>query len=81
MQQISLREINQHLSRYIESVEKGEEVIITRRGQPIARILPIPKIRRLSQEQQHAWHRLLKHMKQGIKLGGQKFDRDAAHER
>lgn len=81
MQQISLREANQHLSQYIEAVEQGDEVIITRRGQPIARLLPIPKTRRLSRDQQVTWQRLFNQMTQGFKLGGKKFNRDAAHER
>ena len=32
-QRISLREANQHLSRYIEAVQKGQEIVITRRGE------------------------------------------------
>lgn len=43
MQQISLREANQHLAHYIAIVEKGDEVIITRRGEPVARLLPTQK--------------------------------------
>lgn len=81
MQQISLREANQHLSQYIEAVEQGEEVIITRRGHPVARILPMPKAPVLTKDQQKVWQRLLGQMKQGFKLGGKKFNRDAAHER
>lgn len=38
--QISLREANQHLSRYIKTVEQGQELVITRRGQPVARLVP-----------------------------------------
>lgn len=34
-QHISLREANQHLSRYIDAVEHGDEIIITRRSKPV----------------------------------------------
>lgn len=57
-QQISLREANQHFSRYIAEVEKGAEILITRRGKPVARLTGIPERKRLSQEQRQALARL-----------------------
>jgi len=80
-QQVSLREVNQHLAQYIAAVEQGEEVIITRRGQPVARLLPIPKSRKLSVSQQKTWKKLLARLKKGHYLDGEKFDREKAHER
>ena len=44
-QQVSLREANQHFSRYIEAVERGEEIIITRRGRPVAKIVKVRRLR------------------------------------
>ena len=41
MLQVSLREAKQYLSRYIDEVSAGKEIIITRRGTPIARLVPI----------------------------------------
>ena len=38
---VSIRDANQHLSRYLERVEQGAEIVITRRGKPIARVLQI----------------------------------------
>ena len=35
---IGLREANHHLAKHIKAVEDGHEVIITRRGQPVARL-------------------------------------------
>ena len=32
-----------HLSRYLETVEKGETVVLCRRNVPIAEIRPIPR--------------------------------------
>lgn len=57
-QQVSLREANQHLSRYVAEVEKGSEVLITRRGKPVARLSGIPERRRMSREQRRALTRL-----------------------
>jgi prevent-host-death family protein len=74
--QVSLREINQHLSQFIQSVEQGEEYIITRRGQPIARLIPVTDKAQLSQQQQAAWQRTLERMNAGFDLGGEKFNRD-----
>lgn len=37
----SIREAHQPLSRYLERIEQGAEIIITRRGTLIARVLPI----------------------------------------
>jgi prevent-host-death family protein len=78
---VSIRDANQHLSRYLERVEQGTEVIITRRGKPIARLLPIEPESRLSEAQQAARERLNERMRRGYKLGGVKVDRDTLHER
>lgn len=77
-QQISLREANQHLSRYIEAVERGEEIIITRRGKPVARLAPVASKAGISPERLAAWKRL-KAMARPLNIG--RFDRDEAHER
>ena len=57
-QQVSLREANQNLSRYVAEVEKGGEILITRRGKPIARLSGIPERKRMSREQRVALRRL-----------------------
>lgn len=81
MQQISLREANQHLARYIQAVEQGEEIIITRRGRPVAKLIGVASRRQLTSEQTAALERLTRRMEQGHALGGERFDRDTAHER
>lgn len=40
MQSLSLAEAKSHLSAIVDRVEAGEEVVITRRGRPVARIVP-----------------------------------------
>lgn len=45
MQTISLADAKAHLSRLVELVEKGEEVTITRRGKPVARLVAEQAVR------------------------------------
>jgi prevent-host-death family protein len=80
-QYASLREVNQNLSHYVKVVEKGEEIIITRRGQPGARLSAIEAVKQLSEEQRKARQRTHHRMQRGYSLGGGRFDRDASHER
>jgi len=39
--EVGVRELRNHLSRYLERVRDGEEVIVTDRGHAIARVSPI----------------------------------------
>jgi len=54
---ISPREANQAFSRCIREVEAGEEITITRRGQPVARLVPVGRKRVLTPEQEAALDR------------------------
>lgn len=40
MRSLSLAETKSHLSAVVDRVEAGEEVVITRRGRAVARIVP-----------------------------------------
>ena len=79
--QISLREANQHLSRYVKSVERGEELVITRRGKPVARLVPVAAERQLTPDQVAALERTRRRMSHGYDLGGRMPSRDELHER
>ncbi len=79
--QISLREANQNLSRYIKTVEQGNELVITRRGKPVARLVPALAERQLSPEQLAALERTRQRMRRGYDLGGRMPPRDELHER
>ena len=78
---VSIRDANQHLSRYLDRVEQGVEIIITRRGKPIARVLPIEAQPRLSDTQRAARERLRERMERGYALGGTRVAREVLHER
>ena len=50
MQTINIHEAKTHLSRLLEQVAEGEEIIIAKAGKPIARLVPLdapPKKRQL----------------------------------
>ena len=42
MRTLSLAETKAHLSAVVDRVVAGEEIVITRRGRPVARIIPEP---------------------------------------
>jgi prevent-host-death family protein len=78
---VSLREVNHHLAQHIHSVEKGNEIVITRRGKPIAMIIPLKKVTQLTREQQKSRKNLFSIMEKGLSLRGETFSRDSLHER
>ncbi|GLY20123.1 type II toxin-antitoxin system Phd/YefM family antitoxin [Kineosporia rhizophila] len=38
---VNIHEAKTHLSRLLEAVERGEDVIIARAGKPVARLVPV----------------------------------------
>ena len=50
---VGVRELRAHLSRYVEQVKEGEEIVVTEHGKPVARLVPMNgerKIDRLIRE-------------------------------
>lgn len=41
MAEAGIRDLRDHLSRHLERVRAGEELLITDRGRPIARLVPV----------------------------------------
>jgi prevent-host-death family protein len=41
MEEVGIRELKASLSRYLGKVKEGETVVVTERGKPIARIVPV----------------------------------------
>ena len=78
-QRVSLREVHQHLTRYVKAAEAGESIVITRRGKPVAVLSPVPpQNRSLSPDQEAALERILT---MSAPLGGRALSRDELHER
>ncbi|MCL4461024.1 MAG: type II toxin-antitoxin system prevent-host-death family antitoxin [Nitrospirae bacterium] len=42
MKTVGAYEMKTHLSRLLEEVEKGERIVITRHGRPVAELVPLP---------------------------------------
>jgi prevent-host-death family protein len=40
--EVGVRELKTHLSQYLARVREGETIVVTDRGEPIARIVPTP---------------------------------------
>jgi prevent-host-death family protein len=59
-------EAKTHLSALIEEVEQGNEITITRRGTPVARLVPAEPTRRNNPQEAAA---RLRQLRRGIKLG------------
>lgn len=77
---MGLREANQAFARCIREVEAGEEITVTRRGRPVARIVPVKgKQCVLTPEQEAALERTRKRMEKGWPLGA-RFTRDQLYD-
>ncbi len=80
MSSISAREANQSFSKLLKRAEEGEEVVITRRGKPVARLVPMETPERKA-ERAEAHERLMKSLRKGFHLGGIRVNRDEIYER
>jgi prevent-host-death family protein len=49
MTYVGMHEAKTNLSKLVERVENGEEIVITRNGQPAAKLVPAPKKRPISE--------------------------------
>lgn len=79
---ISARDANQQFARLLKEVEAGAEVVVTRRGVPVARLSPMQdRVRRLTAEQERARARSRARLQEGWPLGGGPVDRDSLYDR
>ena len=44
MQKVNVREARQQISRLLDAVAQGEEIVIIRHGKPAARLVPMPEV-------------------------------------
>lgn len=80
MRSVSAREANQNFSRLLQAVVEGEEVVITRRGKPVARLAPIEAVDEA--ERQAEIDRIVAHLGEGVDLGEPvSWTRDELYER
>jgi prevent-host-death family protein len=80
MRSVSAREANQSFSKLLQAVAEGEEVVITRRGKPLARLAPIEAA--AGAERQAEIDRIIAHLREGVELGEPvAWTRDELYER
>jgi prevent-host-death family protein len=75
MRSVSAREANQQFARILGEAANGEEIVITRRGKPVAVLAPYRQAP-LTPEQEKAIEELVEMMKRGLVHGGRRFTRD-----
>jgi prevent-host-death family protein len=80
MKTISARDANQAFSRLLRDVEQGEEILITKHGEPVA-VLSAYRPLHAGTERAAAIDRIVRLMRKGLPLGGRRFSRDEMHER
>ena len=81
MRSVSAREANQAFSRILGEAEAGEEIVITRRGKPVATLRPYQKME-MTPERRSAVEKAIAMMREGLPLGVTRpFTRDEMHER
>jgi len=80
MRHVTAREANQRFARLLSSVERGEQVVITKRGRPVAVVSPYRPD--LSEERKAAIERMIASMDEPVELGApfRTFTRDEMHE-
>ena len=57
-QEVSVHEAKTHLSRLLDRVQAGEEIVITRHGRPVARLVPVESPEEKRERMRQAWARL-----------------------
>lgn len=82
MRTVTAREANHGLSELLSEVEKGEEVVITRHGKPVA-VLKKYEAPAMTPERRAAIDHALEVMRRGCPgaLPARRFTRDEMHER
>jgi prevent-host-death family protein len=75
MRSVSAREANQQFARILGEAANGEEIVITRRGKPVAVLAPYRRAP-LTPEQEAAVEELVAMMKRGLVHGARRFTRD-----
>jgi len=81
MRQMTAREANRSFGRLLSRIAQGEQVVITKRGRPVAFVSPCRP--QLTEERKAAIGRLKRAMDEPVELGApfRTFTRDEMHER
>ncbi len=77
---VSAADANRQFSEILGQATRGQTVIITKRGQPVAQLTPYGRPV-VNEGSDPAWSRLFNTLDNGVNLGGGRFDRDAVYDR
>lgn len=80
MKTVPARQANQAFSKLLAEAEAGEEIVITRRGIAVAKLVPVTA-RDAGSARQAAVRRMIARMERGARLGGIKVPREEIHQR
>ena len=81
MRSVPLMTANQEFSKLIKDVERGAGFIITRRGRPIAKLVPHAADKTADPAWSAAYRRMMARLEEGASLGGLKIARDELYDR
>lgn len=81
MRTVSLKTANQEFSRLVKEVERGEGFLITRRGRPVARLVPHTADKAADAVWTSAYQRMMARLDEGASLGGLKVKREDIYDR
>jgi prevent-host-death family protein len=77
---ISVEEATETFEQCVREVEAGEEITITRRGQPVARLVPVQRKSVLTPGQEKARARARAIMEKGWPIGAGPLNRDELYD-
>ena len=80
MRTVSAREANQAFSKLLADAASGEEIVITRHGKPVAKLVPLLDTTD-DKEREAAIERMIEGMRRGVHLGNIKWRREEIYER
>ena len=81
MRTVSLMQANQEFSKLVKEVERGEGFLITRRGRPIAKLVPHTADKTADSGWAMAYNRMMARLDEGASLGGLRIDREDLYDR
>lgn len=81
MRTVSLMTANQEFSKLVREVERGEGFLITRRGRPVAKLVPHSADKASDPEWAAAHRRMMSRLEEGASLGGLTIDRGELYDR
>ena len=77
---VTAADANRQFSEILGQAAQGDTIIITRRGTPVAQLVPFDH-HSSDNSRDIAWARLLSTPEEGLPLGGESFDRDSLYDR